>query len=1099
MKFAGLSTMALLRQIFIYCWISGTFLATSDFCGDNSNGPTYTDVAKCVLENICYEFAMVPQTWAQARDTCENRGGKLLRVLDCKVKQFLLNLSVEVGATTGAWWVSKPLMGLYMNTSENAASSNGGPPKPPFCTYVTMDPFQLMSTSNCNMALGHLCTLDFEIQVSSPGNTRKRREANQDPNINNLLGSMKSAMQDPTALIEKAINILSVLETELVQISPQGQLQYLQNLYNSIQFNGPEKYELIVNCTGGMLMYSLEQCNNSSQPPQNYGDLLDVANMIYEEISQQMLVNGTDESVLQLVTGTLYGSRRTPQQMDGMLIGSTESGPYFQLPSFSAMQSQLPDGLVTVQLMNYNMNPLSQNSNESITGSVCSLSLKSKTSDINLNNLTDYIEMFLPRDGVVDPTPVNMSLKEGFAVITSFDITDTNSTVLVSATPDQNVSLQLRLSQAHQSNLTSTQESTVLNGQEDYRWLITPEMLEGSTGTWHVSITLNNSNSSQPVTISLSLLTFKCMFWDTVQNEWSIFGCKVGPKSMPSMTHCLCNHNTIYGSSFFVMPNHVDLSQTAALFATVQQNYVVVVVLSAFFFLYLIIVMWAWYADRRALRTRKMTLLEDNHPCASYNYLLNIQTGNRSGAGTSAKVMIILEGTEGVSKPHHLSDPDKLVFEKGGVDMFLLSCPFPLGELQSVKLWHDNSGGHPDWYLNKVTVQDLQTRNVWHFLCSTWLNSTGDSTCARIFNPAKMNEIASFGNIFHTRTSTGFRDEHIWISVVDPPRHSPFTRVQRVSCCMSLLLCTMAINIMFWNIPKDGDSPVIFKIGSYSLTWQQIMVAVESALLMFPINILIVTIFRSIKPRILDAKDEPKTGDRPSAVSIHTILKDTQDILDLLSRSPKNQTVPMQQKPESSADLFSALNQLHDLIHIIQGEGESSPHWAHCSRFVFCSLCHLALLLEKAGEKSFLNPEELQLARNTVSPMLKMAEMVFVSHTVQSPAPVPAKEKKQGCKLPWWFVFVGWTLLLGISGVSTFFTLIYGFQYGKESSIQWVVTLTLSLFQSIFIIQPLKVVGLAIFFALILRPVAVEDNEEVELLLQEQRRRCEVFCGRHIS
>lgn len=31
-------------------------------------------------------------------------------------------------------------------------------------------------------------------------------------------------------------------------------------------------------------------------------------------------------------------------------------------------------------------------------------------------------------------------------------------------------------------------------------------------------------------------------------------------------------------------------------------------------------------------------LLEDNHPCAHYNYLLNIQTGNRKHGGTSAKV-----------------------------------------------------------------------------------------------------------------------------------------------------------------------------------------------------------------------------------------------------------------------------------------------------------------------------------------------------------------------------------------------------------------------------------------------------------------------------
>ncbi len=67
------------------------------------------------------------------------------------------------------------------------------------------------------------------------------------------------------------------------------------------------------------------------------------------------------------------------------------------------------------------------------------------------------------------------------------------------------------------------------------------------------------------------------------------------------------------------------------------------------------------------------------------------------------------------------------------------------------------------------------------------------------------------------------------------------------------------------------------------------------------------------------------------------------------------------------------------------------------------------------------------------------------------------QKKKEGWWLPWWFLFIGWFLLLALSGISTFFTLLYGFQYGRESSIQWVITLTLSLVQSIFLLQPLKV------------------------------------------
>lgn len=53
------------------------------------------------------------------------------------------------------------------------------------------------------------------------------------------------------------------------------------------------------------------------------------------------------------------------------------------------------------------------------------------------------------------------------------------------------------------------------------------------------------------------------------------------------------------------------------------------------------------------------------------------------------------------------------------------------------------------------------------------------------------------------KTAKDFRDGHIWFSVISRPPSSNFTRVQRVSCCFSLLLCTMLTSIMFWGIPSD--------------------------------------------------------------------------------------------------------------------------------------------------------------------------------------------------------------------------------------------------------------------------------------------------------
>lgn len=60
-------------------------------------------------------------------------------------------------------------------------------------------------------------------------------------------------------------------------------------------------------------------------------------------------------------------------------------------------------------------------------------------------------------------------------------------------------------------------------------------------------------------------------------------------------------------------------------------------------------------------------------------------------------MVLTLYGSEGRSEPHHLADPHKPAFERGALDVFLLATRRPLGELHSLRLWHDNSGASPAW------------------------------------------------------------------------------------------------------------------------------------------------------------------------------------------------------------------------------------------------------------------------------------------------------------------------------------------------------------------------------------------------------------------
>ncbi|MGH0119641.1 UNVERIFIED_CONTAM: hypothetical protein FKN15_058092 [Acipenser sinensis] len=884
------------------------------------------------FKGTCYKFVKQPVSWTQAQKFCISKGGNLLHSIDGETKEFL-NQHLDQDQ---AWWVGQDL--------SDGETSKMKPTDPPswlrgsrvvpsasdndsFCTYIILDPtLQLVTTSRCNLRLYFVCQKEYEVAI------RKRRDSNstQLQYMNILLSS--SAMLLPREVLNKTS-------------------------------------EFIINGANSILISSRSVCPKSNVSSKEIEILSDLYMKIIDNIEQAKL-NAIESGDPPFITNTAffssYISSETLQDLGNMNLFISDKQASFILPDVDTMKLKIKtDQAIKIQMMSFDHNPFTWPSKENITGTVASLSMSTAGGQIALNNLTKYIEIILPRPEIQSPPSTFLSTP-GNPIIITLNITNPNDTVVVTVEPSITVLLKLHLARGFEPTSTKYHFTTDLSFKKpaDYRWLLTPEMLNSGLGTWYLKVTPVDYTEKKNLTLRVMSFTSRCLFWNPGSQDWSTDGCK-----------------------------------------------------------------------------RNLTLLTDNNPYAQYRYLLTVYTGHRRGAGTSAKVVVTLIGSEGESDPHHLTDPEKPVFERGGVDMFLLTTPFSLGELQSV-----NSGDCP--------------------------------AC----------------NIFHSKTTSGFRDQHIWISVLDPPHRSPFTRVQRVSCCMSLLLCTMAVNIMFWNLPVDPNSPVVFQFTSALVfTSQEIMIGVESALLMFPINILIITIFRSIKPKDPNSKeskknDLPKKSPCPQTPSeaFETLLKDTKMLVDALSKNKKNNVPPLDGDLTSGTDFNTALDLVEMFILQLQGEqNPSEPHWIHASRYVCLSLLHVSKGLEKVGPEFFPSPEAYNYSANRVKHMVQYLDQVCTKQAPERPPPPPSSKKKKGksCSLPWWFVFIGWFMLLSISVISTFFTMLYGLKYGKESSIKWVLSMGLSLFQSIFILQPLKVVGLAIFFALILKRMDDEESDEVEKLL----------------
>lgn len=244
-------------------------------------------------------------------------------------------------------------------------------------------------------------------------------------------------------------------------------------------------------------------------------------------------------------------------------------------------------------------------------------------------------------------------------------------------------------------------------------------------------------------------------------------------------------------------------------------------------------------------------------------YEIQISTGIWRNSGTTANVYIMLEGELGTSRPYHLKDDSCIPFARGSVISFFLSIPIDIGPIRSVRVWHDNSGNSPSWFLNHIKVCDASTREQWSFLCFMWLAvDKGDGLVDRSLSGTSTDEKGMDFVVFvQNRIAEEFSDEHLWFSVATrPPRHR-FTRVQRLSCCLLLMLTTMLASAMFYQFDIRADSTQgSLKLGRFVINLREFIIGVQSLFVIIPVNLLIVELFCHTRSPIEKKQLQKTTG-----------------------------------------------------------------------------------------------------------------------------------------------------------------------------------------------------------------------------------------------
>ena len=347
-------------------------------------------------------------------------------------------------------------------------------------------------------------------------------------------------------------------------------------------------------------------------------------------------------------------------------------------------------------------------------------------------------------------------------------------------------------------------------------------------------------------------------------------------------------------------------------------------------------------------------------------------------------------------------------FERGAVDVFRLTTRDPIGDLHGVRVWHDASGAppHRDWFLDRVRVRDVDADRSWICVCSRWLDVERGDGVADIFVPVTSDEeLRSFSQLFAYKSRHGLLDSHLWFSVFTRPATSHFTCVQRLSCCLCLLLCYTCANALWYDsVDEAATATASQSVGPFQFTWAEMYTGAMTGIMVFPINIIIVQIFRLSKPSSSSSSSKKKT---------------------------KAKSEPKKMK----ATWFSRW---------LPGRRLGSPTPSTWHRF------------DKSSTS--LN------SRASTAESTNRGDDVDDRSRSRCAGPI---------RLPRACIYVGWAILVATSGVASYVTIILGYTFGTDKATEWVNAFVISFVQSIFLTQPVQIVGFAIFFALVIRRPSV--------------------------
>lgn len=259
----------------------------------------------------------------------------------------------------------------------------------------------------------------------------------------------------------------------------------------------------------------------------------------------------------------------------------------------------------------------------------------------------------------------------------------------------------------------------------------------------------------------------------------------------------------------FVKPNMVRVRAIDE--SDIGQNAVVFVPIIILWVAFVVLLYGAHRADQDStLAVGPVSLLGDNALSHDGHYQINVQTGFRfnAGLGSENRVFIQLWGSQGRSQEIELRHKWRPLWQRGGVDSFLISVPVDIGHIKKVKIRHDSRGFAASWFLVGLDVVNLirGERSRRYFWLDQWVAGHIDGcTIECVIHGQTLKQSSSWQRSFRSRMSHAVSDSHTVLSVFLCPRGSRFNRTQRAMILMQFVCTSLFVNALFFQADAGSD------------------------------------------------------------------------------------------------------------------------------------------------------------------------------------------------------------------------------------------------------------------------------------------------------